>query len=607
MFRYLLILSCLFLIFSFSIRNSKLADPAQETRRFYKQKVDLFKTETTILYKLTKKNNEKLIQQQFLKTRYAYKQIEIFTEYFFPFYAGKLNGLPIPFYEEAEPDKMEQLPTGMQVIESYIFPGLNKQEKKRLQAESSELVRYANELSGVNESHEFNETNIFDAIIEQLYRITALGITGFDSQAAFNSLAECRSSLNSIQQILSFFSDSLAGYFPHEFPDIVVKLKNAQAYLATNIDFNTFNRMEFIQQYLNPVTTIVGRYKISKDYKDNPGALFYAAINKNGIMFSPAAFDPYRFLDDYTTSTTKIELGRKLFFEKRLSSNSQRSCASCHQPGKAFTDGLRTSTALDGHSPLLRNAPTILNAALQRNLFSDSRSRTLEEQVMQVLDNAQEMHASAKETAQKIVNLDEYKILYKQAYPNSPLNNAAKNVCNAIASYERTLIALNAPFDQHMNGSNVLSKDEINGFNLFMGKAKCGTCHFMPLFSGAKPPRYYFVESEVIGVPATSNPRNASLDKDSGRFRITGLPLHMFSFKTPTLRNAALTAPYMHNGVFNSLEEVVEFYNNGGGKGLGIAPPNQSLPFEKLNLTKQEEKNIIQFIKSLTDTTVVTK
>ena len=138
-----------------------------------------------------------------------------------------------------------------------------------------------------------------------------------------------------------------------------------------------------------------------------------------------------------------------------------------------------------------------------------------------------------------------------------------------------------------------------------MGKAKCGTCHFMPLFSGAKPPRYYYMESEVIGVPESASKIKPRLDKDSGRFNTTRFDIHLFSFKTSSLRNIALTAPYMHNGVFNTLDEVVDFYDKGGGKGLGIAPPNQSLPFEKLDLTASEKKDIIAFMKTLTDTSAV--
>jgi cytochrome c peroxidase len=603
MFRHLfIVILFVSLVSEFALERVPQYLPSNSVKAFYLNKADSFRKESITLYKLTKEGTEQQIQQQFLKTRYAYKQIEIFTEYFFPFYARKLNGLPIPFFEEAEPDKMEQSPAGMQLIESYIFPHLNKKEKSQLREETAELTRYATELPQLNESHEFNDNNIFDAIMEQLYRITALGITGFDSQAAFNSLAECSSSLNSLQQILNYYKELFDKNSPFIFSNLISKLINAQKYLDKNKNFNSFNRMEFIQHYLNPVTIILGKFKITNDYKDNPTTMFYSAIRKNNTMFSPSAFDPYRFLDDNSSSPAKIELGKKLFFEKQLSSNNQRSCASCHQPDKAFTDGLKTSKALDGHSSLLRNAPTIWNAALQRSLFTDSRSRNLEEQVMQVLNNATEMHGSAKETAEKIIQQKDYKLSYERAYPNTNARYTAQNICNAIASYERTLIALNSRFDQHMNGDAVLNTNEINGFNLFMGKAKCGTCHFMPLFSGAKPPRYYYIESEVIGVPATSDKKKSKLDNDSGRYLITGLPVHMFSFKTPTLRNAAITAPYMHNGVFNTLEEVIDFYNNGGGKGLHIAPDNQSLPFDNLRLSKKEKKDIISFIKSLTDT-----
>jgi len=123
----------------------------------------------------------------------------------------------------------------------------------------------------------------------------------------------------------------------------------------------------------------------------------------------------------------------------------------------------------------------------------------------------------------------------------------------------------------------------------------------MPLFSGAKPPRYYYTETEVIGVPNNRSKINSRLDEDEGRFVVTGLPVHKYAFKTSTLRNIALTAPYMHNGVFKTLKEVVNFYNNGGGKGLHIAPENQTLPFDKLHLTATEMQQIIAFLRTLSN------
>jgi cytochrome c peroxidase len=138
-----------------------------------------------------------------------------------------------------------------------------------------------------------------------------------------------------------------------------------------------------------------------------------------------------------------------------------------------------------------------------------------------------------------------------------------------------------------------------------MGKAKCGTCHFIPFFNGVAPPYFSESESEVIGVPSTNDTLHPVLDPDKGKYNLYPIDILRFSFKTPTLRNVALTAPYMHNGVYKSLEEVVDFYNKGGGAGLGIAPSNQTLPKSPLQLSATEKKQIISFLRALTDTSVV--
>jgi cytochrome c peroxidase len=457
-----------------------------------------------------------------------------------------------------------------------------------------------------NESNAFNDELIFDAITEELFRITALGITGFDSQTAVNSLPECSSAIFGLQNILLLYSDEIKQAAGSKKKQLLDLLTSAQNYLKQNANFNSFNRMQFIMDYLNPVTKIVGEYKQAKGFFENKSPMFYSTIKKNNTLFEPGIFDVNKYLDDNTTSVEKAILGKKLFFDKQLSIDNKRSCATCHNPAKAFTDGLASSVAIDGHTALPRNAPTLWNAALQRNLFLDSRSQSLEDQVMQVLNNADEMHGSAQKAAEKIIVGKEYLAMYSKAYPNANKGDAAQNICNAIACYERTLIALNSKFDKHMRGGKpILNQNEISGFNLFMGKAKCGTCHFMPLFSGAKPPRYYYIETEVIAAPDKNNKTKSKLDEDEGRFTVTGLPLHKYAFKTSTLRNIALTAPYMHNGVFNTLNEVIDFYNNAGGKGLQIAPKNQTLPFEKLNLSKPDKENIISFLKTLTDTNQV--
>jgi cytochrome c peroxidase len=151
--------------------------------------------------------------------------------------------------------------------------------------------------------------------------------------------------------------------------------------------------------------------------------------------------------------------------------------------------------------------------------------------------------------------------------------------------------------------TDILPAAAKRGFNLFMGKAACGTCHFAPIFNGTVPPRYLESESEVLGVPATANLISPTLDNDIGKAGVIPAEVFRFSFKTPTLRNAAVTAPYMHNGVFTTLTEVIEFYDRGGGAGLGLTVPHQTLPNSRLDLTDPEKEDLIAFLQSLTDTT----
>lgn len=584
-----------------STLNLRIAE-ASDAKRIFKKGVLQLQSDVINFNALSGTGSLKEIQQQFKKTRDSYKRIEVIMEYFYPYFAAKLNGPPIPFFEEGEPDKLQQEPEGLQLIESEIFPSITADNRILVGRQASTIVKYLEELTSIEESFEMNDDNIFDALMEEMFRITALGISGFDSQAAVNSISECNSALAGVRAIADLYRESYEEQLPGKLSELDSLLNSTSIYLLGNTDFNSFDRMHFILRYLNPITKLFAEYKNVRNLKDNPSAVFYSAIKKNGTLFNSTAFDPYRFLDDHSTSTSKIEFGRKLFFERRLSSDNTRSCASCHQPSKAFTDGLKTASALDGHSPLRRNTPTIFNAALQRNLFLDSRSTSLEGQVMEVLNNALEMSGSAMTSAQTILKDSSYNQLYKSAYPSASDKQLVINICNAIASYERTLVSFNSPFDRHMNGVPSLTDGAIKGFNLFMGKAKCATCHFIPVFNGSKPPRFYYVESEVIGVPATASKKTSKLDSDSGRYLATGVPIHLFSFKTPTLRNIALTAPYMHNGVYQTLQEVIDFYNKGGGKGLRIAPPNQSLPFDNLQLSRKEKEYLVEFLGSLNDT-----
>jgi cytochrome c peroxidase len=158
-----------------------------------------------------------------------------------------------------------------------------------------------------------------------------------------------------------------------------------------------------------------------------------------------------------------------------------------------------------------------------------------------------------------------------------------------------------AKVDNFFNDKDTLTISEKNGFNLFAGKAKCATCHFIPLYNGTAPPWFNNSESEVIGVPEKTNWEHAVVDKDLGRYKFNQLEQLKYSFKTPSIRNSEKTAPYMHNGVFNTLEDVIKFYELGGGNGIGMQLEYQTLPFDNLKLTKEEKRDLINFLNTLTD------
>jgi len=190
--------------------------------------------------------------------------------------------------------------------------------------------------------------------------------------------------------------------------------------------------------------------------------------------------------------------------------------------------------------------------------------------------------------AQRLWQNKSYRELFSEAFPQKNRTGIdTLEVMSAIGSYVRSLVALNSRFDEYMQGNKAaMNQQELNGFNLFMGKARCATCHYMPLFNGSFPPQYSIIESEVIGVPKTI--QQTAIDTDMGRYNILKTPAFKHAFKITTVRNAARTAPYMHNGVFTTLEQVIDFYNKGGGAGLGYKVDNQTLAADKLNLSKKE-------------------
>jgi len=283
----------------------------------------------------------------------------------------------------------------------------------------------------------------------------------------------------------------------------------------------------------------------------------------------------------------RVELGKTLFFDPRLSSSGTVSCATCHKQELGWSDGRRYSVGVSGR-PLKRHTPHLLNLAWQKTFFWDGRATSLEEQALGPLENPDELDMPIHTLVPKLEAVPGYRRAFGEAYPGSGIT--ARNVTNAIASFVRTLVSGGAPFDRYQAGEQAaMSPAARRGMDLFYGRAACSTCHSGPHLSDGK--------FHNTGVPGDDRGRSA-LDR-VGEFQMRPYPFFQTqkAFKTPGLRNVALSAPYMHDGSEPSLLEVVRFYNKGGKEkeSYGLA-----LDIRPLNLDEPQIADLVAFLEALT-------
>lgn len=543
-------------------------------------------TENKLLQE-AKQGQEAELQITFIKIRQAYKKLEWFTEYYAAGTSKLLNGPPLPEIEIEETKVFE--PGGLQVIEEQLFP-FKDTNREHLIRETKAFLSKLKHARNILKETEFSDAHILDACKLQIFRINSLGISGFDTPLAKTGIVEAKVCLDAMLPIFKLFGNNAK---------IEALIISASNYLESHSDFDTFNRMEFLVRFTNPLTREMKRWE--KQMKISPLNTELAIYNRAETLFDENIFNPDFFAGNKESQYTKqkVDLGKQLFSDPILS-GSVRTCQSCHKPQLAFTDGLAKSPGIIPETFVKRNAPTLYYAGLQQAQFYDMRAPSLENQAMDVLANKDEMHASVDEAAKRISNHTNYLEKFKSAFPTMGKEIKPRYVMIAIASYIRSLSPFNSRFDKYMRGDDDQMKtEEVEGFNLFMGKAKCGTCHFMPLFNGTAPPAFTNTEAEVLGVPNV--PKGRIIDPDEGRYVHNKIDELKFSFKTPTVRNISKTAPYMHNGAFSTLSEIMDFYNNGGGEGLNIKLDNQTLASDKLNLSTREQKAIIAFLNTLTD------
>jgi cytochrome c peroxidase len=574
------------------------------------------------MYAVRRGDGQTELRRLFFETRLAYKRWEWAAEYFNPGLARRMNGEPVPEADmlvTADPAPGDPIagrfmvtdPEGLQMIEGLLFPHYDTASKQLLLNRLAGLREVARQYETRFKNVSILSGQVFDAAKLEVFRLLTLGLTGFDDPLSLHSTDECAAALDGVSTALAKYpavSDSLnASQATFDSPDaaqasfagLMRLLKMAAADLRGHAEFNSFDRASFIVRYGNPLSKAISR--LASEWKI-PVIRYNRLLRQDATtLFDHDAFNADAYIPEgsYATTDALVQLGRRLFFEPALSGTGTRSCATCHQPNRAFADGLLRNTSLDGHGLLTRNTPTLLNAALQPALFYDLRAVALEDQLQDVLHNSIEMKASLYGAVIQLDRDSSYRRLFAAAFPGSaPAMTDTFRIVSALAAYVRSLVRLDSRFDEFMRGdSTAMDAEERKGFNLFMGKARCGTCHYMPLFNGNFPPMYNRIEAEVIGVPAVRGV--AVIDGDPGQFAILAAPFLQHAFKTPTIRNAALTAPYMHNGVFESLRQVVDFYNDGGGAGEGADVPNQTLAVDSLHLDTTEENALVRFIQSL--------
>lgn len=293
----------------------------------------------------------------------------------------------------------------------------------------------------------------------------------------------------------------------------------------------------------------------------------------------------------------KIELGKKLFFDRRLSGDGTMSCSTCHDPEKGYSDGLEISLSYPT-TRNWRNSPTLINVGFQKLLFHDGRARTLEEQALFPMMSAFEMNRNLDFVEEVLRSVPEYVESFQSVFGGEVTR---ERMAMALAAFERTLVSVNSPLDRYLGGDKkALSTDAIKGYGIFTGKGKCADCHYGVNLTDdkfaalnvpenaeqEKDPRVGATRRFVAKVYHYEDYRN--LSEDLGRYLITKDKKDWKAFRTPTLREIAKTGPYMHNGIFGSLEQVIDFFDRGGGKGNTALTP--------LGLNDQEKKYLETFL-----------
>jgi cytochrome c peroxidase len=540
------------------------------------------------------------------QARMKLKKVDFWLRYLEPVAYKKING-PLPVEWETEVFEKFETPyrregAGLTLAELYLEEETVDKDSLLYLVEAAiaatATFREDSITSDLSTYHHFFLANrLF------LLNLAAIYTTGFECPDTSNVIPELRYMLNQVRSIYANYNQSFPGSTLTA-PYLDLFEKTLHFVNDQPAKYTLFDHYVFIRDFINPLFGMNQHFiraygVVSDSYVD------YSLNNDVSAIFDKDLFEGqnikgiYSLVEDEKMLEEIRQTGKLLFFDPILSGNNKRSCASCHNPQTFFTDTiLRTSIAFDQKGHLARNSPSLVNSSFNHLLMIDGKHISLQAQGKEVIMNPGEMSGNEKELLEKVLSCPDYKNAFRKYLKVTPEEKkiGLQHIISAITLYYGGFGKNIAPFDEAMNAKRTIPVAVQKGFNLFMGKAQCGTCHFVPQFNGVKPP-YIGSEFEVLGVPGDAS--FLHLSKDSGRFNVHSAPEMFRAFRTTTLRNASRTKPYMHNGVFKSLEEVIDFYDGGGGAGRKLDVPNQTLSSDSLKLTKVEKEQLIFFIRSL--------
>ncbi len=547
-----------------------------------------------------------VVRDVFRHARAQYKHLEGVVEFYAPALAAAFNSRRQEVDDEDAPPPSFLAASGFPALESLLWKG-GGGAGSHAQTDSAITIidgmrPLVGRVRGLAAGFQPTDAQVVEATRLELVRVTTLGIAGFDAPHSKDAMLESAEALDGIKRLYMVVGARWPAVSAQR-RRLDSSLATASAYLRSRPDFAAFDRLGFLAGSANAAAVALDSLRLAVHVVPilMPRPLRAAAVSP----YAADAFDVHAYAPRASPapSPAMIALGERLFTDPRLSGPRTRSCASCHVPSRAFTDGRQTPAGIEPGLRVPRNTPTLINAALQPAQFADERAVALEDQIILVLHSRPEMASSIDTAAARVAADPSYRTQFARAFGDRAEDAAgvtALRLRQALATYERSLIGLSTRFDRAVRGDTAaITTEERRGFNLFMGKAGCGTCHFAPLFSGVAPPLYVGSDAEVIGTPAS--PTATTFDADSGRAAIDHRPDHIRAFKVPTLRNVALTAPYMHNGTFLTLRQVMDFYEGGGAQGR---LSNQTLATDSLHLTPSERDAVIAFLQTLTDSSV---